>query len=623
MIAAPQQRRFALGALVGVALLASQPGWAGTTVMISPTRDTAIYAENTNANGAGGSLFLGRNRAGNERRTLIAFDDLSAIPAGATIVSVELEVRATRGRGGSLSVSVHELTADWGEGASVAGGAGGQGGAASNGGATWQDRFFPNTDWQQAGGDFAATQLSTVNVPTSGTATFPSTPGLVASVQAWLNGSAPNNGWLLRADPGAGVQSAKRIGSREGSSGTRPVLLVTFEQAGPVTPTGLAISGPATIDEGTSAAYTATATFSDGSMADVTGETDWSQDSPFATIDALGILTAAGVDGDQPVTITASFQSGGVEVGDAFEATILDLGQPVNYGLAGGWFNTATPGQGFLFDFLLDGNFMFVAAFTFDTAPAPKGGSIDGAEQRWFTAQGSYAGNRGDLTIFATRNGVFDDPTPPVTQPVGTMEVEFQSCTQATITYDLPSFGLSGVIPVVKLLADEICTQIVNGEIELKSAGAGPPAPSGGAQPINYGLIGGWFDPATAGQGFLIDFLLDTQFMFVAWFTFDTAQGQKGGSIPGSELRWLTAQGSYTTSGANLTLFATRNGVFDDPTPTMTDPVGTMGIEFDSCITATLTYDLPGFGLSGSISAVKLLADEICTAINDGLIDVK
>ncbi len=306
-----------------------------------------------------------------------------------------------------------------------------------------------------------------------------------------------------------------------------------------------------------------------------------------------------------------------------FMFVVEAAGPDVNYGHAGGWFNPLTVGQGFLFDFLLDTQFMFVAAFTFDTAQGQKGGAIDGAEQRWFTAQGNYAGNTANLTIFQTRNGVFDDPTPPVTQPVGTMEVEFQSCTQATITYDLPSFGLSGVIPVVKLLADEICTQIVNGEIELKSAGAGPPAPSGGAQPINYGLIGGWFDPATAGQGFLIDFLLDTQFMFVAWFTFDTAQGQKGGSIPGSELRWLTAQGNYTTNRADLTLFATRNGVFDDPTPTMTDPVGTMRIEFDSCITATLTYDLPGFGLSGSISAVKLLADEICTAINDGLIDVK
>ncbi len=307
-----------------------------------------------------------------------------------------------------------------------------------------------------------------------------------------------------------------------------------------------------------------------------------------------------------------------------FMFILESAGPDINYGMAGGWFNPLTAGQGFLFDFLLDQQFMFVAAFTFDTASGAKGGGIDGDEQRWFTAQGNYSGNSANLTVFQTRNGVFDDPTEPVTTAVGTMEVEFESCTQATITYDLPGFGLSGVIPATKLLADEICSQIISGEIEFKRrTDDPPPVPAGGAQAINYGLIGSWFDPATAGQGFLFDFLLDSQFMFVAWFTFDTAAGQKGGgSIPGSELRWFTAQGNYATNFANLTIFTTRNGVFDDPTMPTTDAVGTMGIEFDDCTNVNISYDMPGFGLSGSISAVKLLADEICTLINTGGIEV-
>ena len=110
--------------------------------------------------------------------------------------------------------------------------------------------------------------------------------------------------------------------------------------------------------------------------------------------------------------------------------------------------------------------------------------------------------------------------------------------------------------------------------------------------------------------------------MFVAWFTFDSAGGQKGGSIPGDEQRWFTAQGNYTDTRADLTMFATRNGVFDDPTVPTTDAVGTMGIEFADCTNATITYDLPGFGLSGVIAATKLLADEICTLINEGGIEV-
>ena len=73
---------------------------------------------------------------------------------------------------------------------------------------------------------------------------------------------------------------------------------------------------------------------------------------------------------------------------------------------------------------------------------------FQGAEQRWFTAQGNYSGSRAELTIFQTRNGVFDDPAEVSTVAVGTMVIEFTSCTTATLTYDLPEFGLSGTIPI-------------------------------------------------------------------------------------------------------------------------------------------------------------------------------
>ncbi len=69
------------------------------------------------------------------------------------------------------------------------------------------------------------------------------------------------------------------------------------------------------------------------------------------------------------------------------------------------------------------------------------------------------------LTIFQSRNAVFDNPAEVTTVEVGTMVIEFTSCTTATLTYDLPGFGLSGTIPVNKLLADEICTQINDGNI--------------------------------------------------------------------------------------------------------------------------------------------------------------
>jgi uncharacterized protein (DUF885 family) len=155
-------------------------------------------------------------------------------------------------------------------------------------------------------------------------------------------------------------------------------------------------------------------------------------------------------------------------IGDYIVSTKLKAGiQGINYGLAGGWFNTLTPGQGFLFDFLLDRQSMFVAAFTFDTISPQTGGNISGAEQRWFTAEGNYSGNRAELTIYQPRNGVFDDPAAVTTVTVGTMVIEFTSCTTAIVTYDLPGFSLSGTLPISKLLADEICTRINDGGIVL------------------------------------------------------------------------------------------------------------------------------------------------------------
>ncbi|MDJ0654060.1 MAG: alpha/beta hydrolase-fold protein [Xanthomonadales bacterium] len=292
--------------------------------------------------------------------------------------------------------------------------------------------------------------------------------------------------------------------------------------------------------------------------------------------------------------------------------------QAINYGLAGGWFNESTPGQGFLFDFLLQDQFMFVAAFTFDTLGRQPGGNIAGAEQRWFTAQGNYQGDRADLTIFQSRNGVFDDPAAVESTAVGTMVIEFHSCTRATITYDLPGLGLSGTIPVSKLLADTLCSRINSGEITV----AGKAAEKGAQQDLNYGMIGGWFNPDTAGQGFLFDFQPDTRFMFVAAFTFDAAAEQKGMGIPGAEQRWFTAQGSYQGSRAELTLFQTRGGVFDDAAPVTTEAVGTLTVEALGCTTAEVRYELPELGLSGAVSVTKLLADEICSEINSGDINL-
>jgi len=75
--------------------------------------------------------------------------------------------------------------------------------------------------------------------------------------------------------------------------------------------TSLAITGPATVPESSTATYAATATFSDGTTQNVTANATWSENSGFASI-AGGVLTTAAVTSDQSVTVGASFTSGSV-----------------------------------------------------------------------------------------------------------------------------------------------------------------------------------------------------------------------------------------------------------------------------------------------------------------------
>lgn len=90
-------------------------------------------------------------------------------------------------------------------------------------------------------------------------------------------------------------------------------------------PQSLAISGPATVDEGTTGTYTGTVTYTDSSTAEVTASTEWSLTSAYASIDDTGLVTANGVPANQTVTIMASYTENSVTVNGSLDITIGDL----------------------------------------------------------------------------------------------------------------------------------------------------------------------------------------------------------------------------------------------------------------------------------------------------------
>ena len=141
---------------------------------------------------------------------------------------------------------------------------------------------------------------------------------------------------------------------------------------------------------------------------------------------------------------------------------------------------------------------------------------------------------------------------------------------------------------------------------------------------INAGLNDAWYDPATAGQGFLIAVFPEISQMFVAWFTFDTERPPEDVTAmlgdPGH--RWLTAQGPYSGNMANLTVYVTKGGVFDSAEPPASlDPSGdgTLKLEFADCSEGMVRYEITSLGISGEIPIQRIVQDNVplCEALAD------
>ncbi len=130
---------------------------------------------------------------------------------------------------------------------------------------------------------------------------------------------------------------------------------------------------------------------------------------------------------------------------------------------------------------------------------------------------------------------------------------------------------------------------------------------------INVGLSGAWFNPTTDGQGLLFDVVPSNQSFVAAWFTFADAASTiaDSASLGSSNHRWFVASGEYQGNRAELTLFVSEGGAFDDPKPATSNPVGTASIQFSSCTEAEFGYQFDS-GASGSFQIQRVGPDELC-----------
>ena len=298
------------------------------------------------------------------------------------------------------------------------------------------------------------------------------------------------------------------------------------------------------------------------------------------------------------VVLTAALDAAGtsprvnfdhVEFGPAGTVvSFIDINQE---GLGGTWYNPETSGQGLQFQITpatspaADGA-LFGAWFTYDTEP---GNTTD--HQRWYSIQGGIpsGATNASFVIYQNTGGNFDAGPPTSAARVATGTLRFENCGRGTFDYAFDD-GRTGSIPLQRILANVACVDT--------------PAPTDA--PSDFGLSGAWYNPATGGQGMLVEVNPTAANAFVGWYAY--AESGEGSGAAGQ--RWFSAQAPYTagSTAIDLALYASTGGTFDSLAGEVTTtPVGNATLTFTSCTEATLEYLFLDGDLVGRRGTIPLM----------------
>lgn len=133
----------------------------------------------------------------------------------------------------------------------------------------------------------------------------------------------------------------------------------------------------------------------------------------------------------------------------------------INAAISDAWFFPATSGQGFFIIVWEKSKSIFLAWFTYDTERPPEDVSAILGEpgHRWLTAVGPYEGDTALLDVFLSSGMIFDSGEPPVDTAKmegATIEIVWIDCKVGILKYDIPSLGLSGEMPIERIVEDNV-----------------------------------------------------------------------------------------------------------------------------------------------------------------------
>ena len=148
--------------------------------------------------------------------------------------------------------------------------------------------------------------------------------------------------------------------------------------------------------------------------------------------------------------------NGRVVVVEAAEDPIL-----INVAMSDAWFFPDTEGQGFFIIIWETQKLVFLSWFTYDTERPPEDVMANLGEpgHRWLTGLGPYEGDTALLDVFLSSGMIFDSPEPPVeTEQLegASIEIVWTGCNEAVLKYNIPTLGLSGEIPIERIVLDNV-----------------------------------------------------------------------------------------------------------------------------------------------------------------------
>ncbi len=151
-----------------------------------------------------------------------------------------------------------------------------------------------------------------------------------------------------------------------------------------------------------------------------------------------------------------NFMNGRITVQGKAEEVFL-----INTAMSDAWFFPDTSGQGFFIIVWEDSKLVFLAWFTYDTERPPQDVTAIFGEpgHRWLTALGPYEGDTALLDVFLSSGMILDSAEPPVTTEQlegATIEIVWTGCNEGILKYDIPSLGLTGEIPIERIVLDKV-----------------------------------------------------------------------------------------------------------------------------------------------------------------------